>query len=198
MKKSLKRSVALLLVFALCFGLCPSALAADNKQSEDDLSQKIPYETKEYYVDADDDNGNIIKLLVQENTYHSDAPTTRATPGQSANGGYKVGDIKTVTTRISNAQLSLRVSEGAIVSSAIKSAIAKFAVKASVAAVGTTIGNGIVVASLLTNYIVSKNAHAGNNGFVITAKYKWSRFLNTIQGTDRYDWSLVSVNVGTY
>lgn len=182
----------------LCFALCPTALAAEKKISEDDLSQTIPDETKEYYIYVDDGNGNIIPLLVQENTYHSDDPVTRALPGQSESGGYSVGDIKTVTTRIPNSALNVGITQGALLSYAAKSSLAKLAASASAAAVGATIGNGLTVAGLLASAIVALNIHAGKNGFIITAKYRWGHFVSTIQGTDYYDWSFVSVSVGTY
>ncbi|OUN68961.1 hypothetical protein B5G11_11245 [Drancourtella sp. An57] len=198
MKKFLKRSVALLLSATLCFALCPTALAAEKKTSEDDLSQTIPDETKEYYIYVDDGNGNMIPILVQENTYHSNDPVTRATPGQSESGGYRVGDIKTVTTRISNASISSSLSKGTVLSFALKSKLATLILSPNTAAVGATIGGGLAVATVLGRAIVDQNVAAGNNGFVVTTKYKWGHFVNNIQGTDYYDWSFVSVTIGTY
>lgn len=64
MKKNLKKLVTFLLVFALCFSFCPSALAVDG------LVQKTPDESKEYYLDVVDENGNIITLFVEESTYY--------------------------------------------------------------------------------------------------------------------------------
>lgn len=191
MKKHFKRLVSFLMVFVLCFSLAPSALAA-----EDDLSKRIPDESKQYYVDVIDENGNAITLLVEENTYYPETTATRSTPGEDS--GRVEGTIKTVTTKISNASLGYTGAAGQLVGTAIKSGIAKMAVNASVVAIGSTIGSGISVAAAVTAAIMAKNVYSGKNGFVVTSKYKWTHFQSTIQGYDYYDWSYMGSTVGTY
>lgn len=72
-RKYFQKLVAVLLVFVMCFSLAPTTLAAD-----EDISQRAPDETKQYYMDVVDDEGNVITILVEESTYYPTTPATRS------------------------------------------------------------------------------------------------------------------------
>lgn len=192
-RKYFQKLVAVLLVFVMCFSLAPTALAAD-----EDISQRAPDETKQYYMDVTDEEGNIITLLVEENTYYPKTSVTRSTPGDA--GGHAAGTIKTVTTKISNGKLTGIGSVGTTLKGAALKVLAKLAAESAVKIVGTSIAGGLGTISVISGLIGAMNAIVGNNGFKVTMKFTWKHFQHKIQGIDLYDWDISAkdIKISTY
>lgn len=193
MKKNLKKLVTFLLVFVLCFSFCTSALAADGSV------EKTPNESKEYYLDVVDENGNIVTLFVEESTYYPEQFSTRSIPShQGGTGGHKVGETKTVKVKITNAQLGGVGSAGQLLEKVTLIKLGKLAGQAALKTVGSSVAGGVGVVGLITGAVATVNTVAGNNGFQVTMTFKWTHFEHKIQGIDLYDWGLSKVKVVPY
>lgn len=193
MRKNLKKLVTFLLVFVLCFSFCPSALAANGSVG------KKSDESKEYYLDVVDENGNIITLFVEESTHYPEQFSTRSIPShQGGTGGHTVGETKTVKVKITNAQLGGGFQIGAVLKGKALTKLGTLAGQAAVKAVGGTIAGGAGTVAIVAGVVGTVNTLVGKNGFQVTMTFKWTHFEHKIQGIDLYDWGLTGVKVVPY
>lgn len=187
MKREFKKWIALLLVFTLCISTSSTALAADN------TSDKAPDILEKGYVDVVDDQGNIITLWVEEETYYPDDSA-----GLRATTTHKVGEIKKINVRISNAQIGAVGTLGGLLSTSLKKKLGDLAGKAVVKVIGDKICGNLSTLSKITAAVVALNILLGNEGFNVSVTLEWTHFQHRIQGIDLYDWNLEGVKVTTY
>lgn len=187
MKKRIKKWIAFLLVLVLCCATSSSVLAADN------TIYKKPAVTKKEYVDVVDEQGNIITLLIEENTYYPNG-----TVGLRAATTHEVGEIKTYNVRIANGDIGLLGGSATTLSVALKNKLGTLAGKAIAQFIGTTIAGNLATIATITSAIVILNIISGKSGFNVSVTLKWTHFQHRIQGIDLYDWNLEKVKVTTY
>lgn len=135
---------------------------------------KKPDESKQYYVDITDEEGNIITLLVEENTYYPENADMRVLPADA--GGQTLGTVKTVTTKIANGQLTGLGFVGSAVRQSTLKTIGKMAGKVAVKSVGSSIAGGVGTIAFISGLVGSMNAIVGNSGFKVTMKFTWTHF----------------------
>ncbi|WP_461811196.1 hypothetical protein [Faecalimonas sp.] len=194
MRKKTNKLTIFLLVFVLCFSFSPYVLAENN------LSSKSLDKSKKYYLDVIDENNNIITLLVEEDIYYPNVPSTRSIPsyGGGSSSGHKVGEIKTVKVKITNAQLGAIGYTGSVLTGAGVTKLGKLAGQTAAKVVGSSIAGGVGTITAVAAAVGTVNTLIGNNGFQVTMKFKWTHFEHKIQGIDLYDWSLNGVNIVPY
>ncbi len=193
-RKYFQKLVAVLLVFVMCFSLAPTTLAAD-----EDISQRAPDETKQYYMDVTDEEGNVITILVEESTYYPTTPATRSTPGQgSGTGKHKEGEKKVYSYKFTNKQINAAGKIGEKASMAILKKLGSLSGNALAVSVGASIAGGLATASYAAKQVVTANTLLGKNGLKVIFTLKWTHFQHTIQGIDLYDWGLIDTDVSPY
>lgn len=192
MKKRLKKMVALLLVLTLSFSLSSSAFAADYTYREKpDVSQ-------EEYVDIVDEQGNVISVLVEIDTYYPTNSISLFGSGSAVGTGNPVGTLKTIRMKISNAQLDGFADLTGYLSEGSKMVIASYISNAVVAQVGPVIAAGLSTAYVISSFVSSLNVMMGNSGFSVTVVLKVEHFEHKLQGIDLNDWNLDDLKIVPY
>lgn len=190
-----EKIISLVLTLVLLINASPMALAASGQMGRETQNLEVADVYDSGYVYVVDEDGKTQAIWVEERTYYANHETGRFTSAKTP----EEGDRKTITVKIKNSQLEAGAIIGDMLSRAARTKLESLAAKAVTAKLGTEFAGGVSLVAAVAAAVGAVNDLVfGNDGFEVTAEFRWAHFVNHREGIDEYDWSFEGVSIETY